>query len=95
MIPKGTAPFPGGLPELPDSNDQRCAFEDERRSQDDIADQVRPVTLRLASYLRYTLIEREDGAGDEETNGDDEGPEEPFLSVAERVLRIWSSLGKR
>ena len=95
MTPKGTVLFPRGSRELPDSNDQRCAFEDERRTQDDVADQVRPLPLRLTGYLRYALVEREDGTGDKETNGNDKGPKETFLAIAERVLWIRASLGKR
>jgi hypothetical protein len=92
VAPERTILFPCGLSKRTGADYQRATFEDERPTQDDVAEQKRVGLSRPSSYLRDALVDRKDSAGDKEAGSDEQRPEETVLAVAVGVFPIRAAL---
>jgi hypothetical protein len=92
VLDEGVAFLSGGMAKLPDGDHQRYRLEDERHTQDHVADEERLVALTPVEQHRDALVEREESAHEEDEGRHKKRPEEAILSVPVGMLLVRCTL---
>ena len=74
---------------------ERPAVGQQGEAEDGVDDAERAVLRGRAEDPVQAFVDRESGAGDEDPDGRQEGPEEALLAVAERMLGVGRALAQR
>src|SRR5680860_1734524 len=80
--------LPGLMPGFAQRQDEHYAVEDKGNSKHEVARPKRSVVLPPVHQLLDALIDREEGAGDEDEYGGQERPKETLLAVTVGVILV-------